>query len=271
MRVQDEPKKEAAPAERRDAFDELIASGKTPPPRELSGASSPRRPIAEQVAKRILSMVKSGNLKAGDRLPTERQMGIALRISRPPLREALKALTLMGIVESRQGGRYTVTDLSPSRLVAPFNSILSFADYDVNEHIESRALVDLEVVRLCTLKASPAQRQRILRLAVDGGAFFDDSVAFRLLDVEFHQALNDGAGNRMIAALAQGLYDVGLDGRRVASAMPGVIEKSVRQHCEIAEAIIVHNVEKAVQAYRRHLEHVLDTTLQSMATTRSAK
>ena len=79
---------------------------------------------AEQVANRILAMIKSGNLKSGDRLPTEQQMGIAFGISRPPLREALKALTLMGVLESRQGGRYTVTDLSPSRLVAPFNVML---------------------------------------------------------------------------------------------------------------------------------------------------
>ncbi|MBA3520205.1 MAG: FadR family transcriptional regulator [Rhizobiales bacterium] len=102
-----------------------------------------------------MAMFKSGNLKAGDRLPTEQQMGIAFGISRPPLCEALKALTLMGVLESRQGGRYTVTDLSPSRLVAQFNVMLSVGDYDVHEHFEARAVVDLELVRLCTERASP--------------------------------------------------------------------------------------------------------------------
>ena len=85
------------------------------------GGTIDRPSISEQVSTRILSMIKSGNLKAGDKLPTEKQMCVALGISRPPLREALKALTLMRILESRQGGRYTVTDLSPSRLVTPFN------------------------------------------------------------------------------------------------------------------------------------------------------
>ena len=98
-----------------------------------------RRPIAEQVAGRIMAMIKSGNLKSGDRLPTEQQMGIAFGISRPPLREALKALTLMGVLESRQGGRYTVTDLSPSRLVAPFNIMLSVGDYDVQRAFRGAA------------------------------------------------------------------------------------------------------------------------------------
>ena len=234
-------------------------------PPDFAGAALERRSISEQVANRIMAMIKSGNLKAGDRLPTEQQMGIAFGISRPPLREALKALTLMGVLESRQGGRYTVTDLSPSRLVAQFNVMLSVGDYDVHEHFEARAVVDLELVRLCTERAGPEQRQRIMKLAVDGRAFHHDPVAFRLLDIEYHQALNDGAGNRLLTALAQGLYDVGLDMRRVASAVPGVIEKSVGQHCEVADAVMAGDAERAVAAYRRHLEHVRDTTIESMA------
>jgi GntR family transcriptional repressor for pyruvate dehydrogenase complex len=146
--------------------------------------------------------------------------------------------------------------------------MMSFADYDVDDLLQARMLVDLELVRLCTLKASPEQRQRIMTLACDGDAFHDDPVAFRLLDAEFHQAINDAAGNRMLAAIAQGLYDVGLDERRVASAMAGVIVKSVRQHREVGGAIKAGNVNEAVDAYRRHLEHVHETTLQSIAETK---
>ncbi|MFY8032264.1 MAG: FadR/GntR family transcriptional regulator [Devosia sp.] len=249
-----------------DAFSALVASGKQPDkPADFGGPALERRSISEQVANRILSMIKSGNLKSGDRLPTEAQMGIAFGISRPPLREALKALTLMGVLESRQGGRYTVTDLSPSRLVAPFNAMLSAADYDVNEHFEARAVVDLELVRLCATRASPEHLQRVLKLAVDGRAFHHDPVAFRLLDIEFHQAVYTGGRNGLLATLSQGLYDVGLDVRRVASGLPGVIEKSVGQHVEVAEAMMEGDAEAAVTAYRRHLEHVRDTTIQTMA------
>jgi GntR family transcriptional regulator, transcriptional repressor for pyruvate dehydrogenase complex len=134
-----------------DAFSQLVENARRPRPKpEFGGGALERRSISEQVANRILSMIKSGNLKSGDRLPTEAQMGIAFGISRPPLRKALKALTLMGVLESRQGGRYTVIDLSPSRLVALFNVMLSSGDYDVEEHFEARTVVDLEFVRLCT-------------------------------------------------------------------------------------------------------------------------
>ena len=260
----------AAVGEAPDAFAELLDAQRKPKPRhDFGGPAIERRSISEQVANRILAMIKSGNLKSGDRLPTEAQMGIAFGISRPPLREALKALTLMGVLESRQGGRYSVTDLSPSRLVAPFNVMLSITDYDVHEHFEARAVVDCELVRLCTLRATPEQRQRIMQHAVDGRAFFHDPVAFRLLDIEFHQSLNDAAENRLLSALAQGLYDIGLDVRRVASAMPGNVEKSVAQHITVAEAVMDKDAVAAVEAYRHHLEHVRDTTIEAMSRARA--
>jgi DNA-binding GntR family transcriptional regulator len=65
--------------------------------------------------------------------------------------------------------------------------------------------------------------------------------------------------------LGRGLYHVGLEERRVASAMHRVIEKSVQQHCEVAEAIISGDAESAVSAYRQHLEHVRDTIVQLLA------
>jgi GntR family transcriptional repressor for pyruvate dehydrogenase complex len=262
--VSGEPKEVLAGAG--DAFSELIGATRRPVnPTFGGGPVLARKSISEQVANRIMAMIKSGNLKSGDRLPTEQQMGIAFGISRPPLREALKALTLMGVLESRQGGRYTVTDLSPSRLVAPFSVMLSVGDYDVHEHFESRAVVDLELIRLATVRATLEQRQRIMQHAVDGRAFFHDPVAFRLLDIEFHQSLNDAAANRLLSALAQGLYDIGLDVRRVASAMPGNIERSVGQHVEVAEAVMASDPIAAVAAYRRHLEHVRDTTIAAMS------
>jgi GntR family transcriptional repressor for pyruvate dehydrogenase complex len=255
----------AAVAGSGDAFADLIDAGRRAPTGPFAGGTLERRSIAEQVAGRIMAMIKSGNLKSGDRLPTEAQMTIAFGISRPPLREALKALTLMGVLASRQGGRYTVTDLSPSRLVAPFNTMLAVVDYDVHQHFEARTVVDLELVRMCTERASPDMRARLEKLAVDGEAFERDPIAFRLLDIEFHQAINTGAGNSLLSAVAQGLYDLGLDVRRFASERPGVIIKSVGQHIEVAEAIARRDADAAVAAYRRHLEHVRDTTIQSMA------
>lgn len=248
-----------------DAFADLV-SGRAVgpgPAEEFRGPMLPRGSLSEEVANRILSLIRSGNLKSGDRLPTEAEMTIALQISRPPLREALKALTLMGVLESRQGGRYTITDLSPSRLVTPFNIMLSGKEYDAARHYEARAAVDLELVRLSCARASEEQRAHILRLARDGMTFCDDPVGFRVLDFEFHQTINEGAGNVFLMTVAQGLYNVALDLRRRATETPGVIARSCQDHVLVAEALMARDTERAVAAYRAHLDHVRDTTIQS--------
>ena len=239
-----------------DAFADLVDATRRPAAQpEFGGGTLERKSISEQVASRIMSMIKSGNLRPRRPAADRGADGHRLGISRPPLREALKALTLMGVLESRQGGRYTVTDLSPSRLVAPFNVMLSIRRVlDVHEHFEARAVVDLELVRLGTLRATDEQRRRIMQHAIDGRAFYNDPVAFRLLDIEFHQSLNDAADNRLLSALAQGLYDIGLDVRRIASAIPGNIEKSVAQHMDVAEAVAAADAQRAVGAYRKHLD-----------------
>ncbi len=248
-----------------DAFAAIVRAQNTPEPEVTSiGGTLARASISEQVSNRILTMIKSGNLKAGDKLPTEQQMCLALRISRPPLREALKALTLMGILESRQGGRYTVTDLSPTRLVTPFNILLSVADEDLHKQFEARVVVELELVRLCVERASDAQRARIVSLGIDGRNFHNDPIGFRLLDAEYHQAINKGANNQILSTISEGLYNVAIDARRIASATPGVIEISTDQHCRVADAIADRDVETAVTTYREHLDHVLETTLHAI-------
>ena len=205
-----------------------------------------------------MAMIKSGNLKAGTGCPPSAD-GHRLRHQPAAVREALKALTVMGVLESRQGGRYTVTDLSPSRLIAPFNVMLSVGRLRRNEHFEARAVVDIALVRLCTVRASrraPAHPRAGRRWS----CLPQDPVAFRLLDIEFHQAMNDGADNRLLSALAQGLYDVGWTYWRLASAVPASSPRASRQHCEVAEAMVAARRRCGVAAYQRHLEHVRDTT-----------
>lgn len=222
-------------------------------------------PIAEQVSDRIIGMIKSGNLRPGDRLPTETRMAVAFGISRPALREALKALTVMGLLESRQGGRYTVSDLSPARLAAPFSAMLTAAgDYELDIHFEARALIDPELARLCTLRASKNEKRRLLRLAQDGQGFHDDPIGFRLHDAQFHAAIGEGARNPLILALSQSLYEMQIDLRRAATTLPGVIEMSVAQHCALAEAILAGDADAAVSAARAHLAHVCETTGRAM-------
>jgi GntR family transcriptional repressor for pyruvate dehydrogenase complex len=224
-----------------------------------------RRTVADEVVQRIINLVKSGNLRAGDRLPTENELATAFQISRPSVREGLKMLRILGVTESRQGGRYYVTDLSTSRLIKPIQFVVLLQEYNVATHLEARAAVDFALVRMACERATAEEIQQIQFLAEAGHKFVTDPVGFRLLDVEFHQKINDSARSPMLERISRSLYELGFEFRRIATEIPGVIENSVADHDLIARAIAARKADMAEKAFRQHLEHVRHTTTEAQA------
>lgn len=224
-----------------------------------------RRTVSDQLAERIMSLVKSGNLKAGDKLPSETELATAFQISRPSVREALKMLRMLEVAESRQGGRYYITDLSPDRLMKPLQFVVLLQDYDVEAHFEAREAVDLTLVRLACERITPPEVKKLRHLGTAGHRFTGDPVSFRLLDYEFHQTINTAARSPMLARISLSLYELALEFRRIATETPGVIDVSVCDHDEIVEGIAGGDPERAVAGYRMHLDHVRQTTNQAVA------
>ena len=223
-----------------------------------------RKPVAERVANRLLDLIRSGNLKAGDKLPTENELAAALQVSRPIVREALRGLSILGVVESRQGGRCYVTDLSPSRLLAPVQLVMAIDETNVDALYEARVAVEGELLRLGATRATAADLAKLRQMVRAGYELASDAVGFRVLDLEFHQTLMHIAGNPFLERVAQSLYELGIEYRRVASEMPGLIARSAAEHEAIVEALASRDPEKAVEAMRAHLTSISRSTFEAM-------
>ena len=223
-----------------------------------------RKPVAERVANRILDLIRFGNLKAGDKLPSEHELAAALQVSRPVLREALRGLSILGVVESRQGGRCFVTDLTPSRLLAPVQMVIAVDESNVNALYEARVAVEGELARLGAQRASEADLARLSAMVVAGYELAGDPVGFRVLDTQFHQALMRLAGNPFLERVARSLYELGIEYRRVASETPGVIARSAAEHEAIVAALAARDPAAAVDAMRVHLTSISRTTFDAM-------
>ena len=78
-----------------------------------------RKAVSELVVQRILDLIKNGQLQAGEKLPSERDLAQLLDVSRPTVREALRALSILGVLEIRHGGGVFVTSLDASELMNP--------------------------------------------------------------------------------------------------------------------------------------------------------
>src|SRR5690242_12678065 len=143
---------------------------------------SPKEGMAETVVNRILDLVRTGNLRAGDRLPSERELIDILSISRPTLREALRALSMLGVVESRHGGGAYVTDLEARTLLAPLDFFLSLSPGNLADAFESRRIVEIEIVRKAARQASKEDLDDLTAMIDAQGKVLTDPVGFRILD-----------------------------------------------------------------------------------------
>ena len=220
--------------------------------------------VAEKVVHRILELVRSGNLKAGDRLPAERQLIDIFGVSRPTLREALRSLSTLGVIEMRHGGGAFVTDLHAKSLLAPLDFFVSLSVDNVQEAFECRRLIETEIARKCAESAPAKAIDELEAMLLAQEKTTDDPIAFRILDIEFHEKLFEIAGNSIMERLALGFYNMGLDARRKATASPLVTRQSVKDHKDIVAGMKKGSVKQTATAMDRHLKHIEATTLEAM-------
>lgn len=224
--------------------------------------------LGQQVVGRILDLVRTGNLRPGDRLPPERELIEIFRISRPSLREALRALSILGVVESRHGGGAYVTDLHARTLLAPLDFYLSLSQSNVDDCFESRRIIEVEIARKAAANATSKDDRELHDMIAAHATVVDDPVGFRILDSRFHEKLSIIAGNAILQRIAEGLYNMGLDVRRRATADPKIIAQSTEDHTRIVAAIRAKNPNGAAEAMRVHLGHIEESTRRFTLATR---
>ena len=219
-----------------------------------------RQSAAERVVTQLIDQVRSGNLKAGDRLPTEAEIARAFQVSRPVVREALRGLAILGVVETRQGGRCFVTDLPVSRLMAPLQFVVSLDEASVDSLHHARLLIETDLISRTAARMTGDALARLEEMAEAGFELAGDPLGFRLLDQEFHRTINRLGGNPFLEVVAQSFYELGMEYRRIATETPGVIERSAAEHRAIVEALKAGQPEAAASAMRAHLMSTHETT-----------
>jgi GntR family transcriptional repressor for pyruvate dehydrogenase complex len=221
--------------------------------------------LRQRVVGHVVELIRTGNLRPGDRLPPERELVEIFSISRPSLREAMRALSTLGIVESRHGGGTFVTDLDARTLLAPLDIFLQLSQVNIEDTFESRRVVEMEIVRKAAMQAKRADIADLKEMIAAHANIQKDPVGFRILDSRFHEKLSAIAGNAVLQRVAYGLYNMDLHIRRRATAEPGLIAQSTEDHAGIAAAIAAHDPDRAAQAMAQHLAHIKESTKRTMA------
>lgn len=219
-----------------------------------------RRTIRDVVAEKIASLISAGLLKVGDDLPSERDLAVALHVSRESVRGGIQILSARGLIAVVQGARTRVVsdeigpELKRMRELRPINS------YGLEDIHTARLQVELWVVGDAAERIDD-ETLRFLResLEVQRSAV-EDPVRFLISDREFHFAIYRACGNPPLADFVIDLYGYMMEHRRKAVSEPGAILASHGDHSRIVEALGDHDRAAVVAGFTEHLDRIHRTT-----------
>ncbi len=207
-----------------------------------------RETVMDMVARRIEGLVRSGDLKAGDRLPPEPDLAQMLRVSRGSLREALKGLMYLGLIKSRAGdGTYIQSSLSRV-LNQHFQWMILLQEVKHLEIYELRKIIEPAAAALAAKRATRADIER-LEAALDGLAEGrGNPELFHAFDIQFHDAFAQASGNAAIQTTMRMLYHATSEARKAALPFIDDWDRHWRRHERVFAYIRDHKPALASKA-----------------------
>lgn len=226
---------------------------------EAAGAGqreSGRRPVTEQITARLTALLDSGELAAGDRLPPERRLAEAFGVSRGTVREAIKALTEAGVLESRGGsGTYVISGRRDELLSVLLDS-LDRSRRRLAEVMDVRLILEPRIAELAARRATPADVAQLRMLLICQRREIVAGGMGREADSAFHAALARIAGNSVLLDLVEGIADILSESRADYLHSEEHRMASLVAHERILEAVARGDGISADQAMRDHLHRM---------------
>ena len=219
-----------------------------------------RSKVYEEVAKQLERLILE-KLKAGDKLPSERELAEILQVSRSSIRDAIRGLELMGLVEPRQGAGTIVRERSPDSPVDPFSSALKRRRELVGELLDFRKMLEPPLASRAATRASTeeiSEMEEILQRQEAKLVLREPAIAE---DTEFHYSIALASGNSVVLKVIDILMDLLRETRQRSLQSPDRQEKSLAGHRRILTAIKRRDAEAAKSAMRRHIEDVEEIVL----------
>lgn len=210
----------------------------------------PRAGVPAAVFEQLLGNIVSGEWKEGQRIPPERELCQQMGVARPSLREALKALEIIGLVDSRVGAGTFVrrrTDFLSRPLLW---AIAGSSRAGVNELVESRLVLEVELAGFAAERATESDLLDIHR-----GLHSPQAEPAIVLDsdLKFHLAIAIAAHNQVLLNAVLMIRNLIQQWMLVTLQVPGVTERVLEQHSAILEAILAKNSSAARDRMRSHL------------------
>ena len=221
-----------------------------------------RNKVYEEVARQIERLILK-KLQPGDKLPSERELAETLGVSRSSIRDAIRSLELMGMVEPRQGAGTIVREISSDSLANPLVNVLKRKEELVSELLDFRKMLEPPLAARAAARVSAdeiSEMEEILQRQQEKQSLGEAAVAE---DAEFHYSIALASGNSVVLKVLDILMDLLRGTRERSLQVEGRPQRSLAGHRRILAALKRHDAEAAKAAMRRHIEDVEEIVLKN--------
>ncbi|ABR49869.1 GntR domain protein [Alkaliphilus metalliredigens QYMF] len=216
--------------------------------------------VYEQIVEQINQLMKEGYLKPGDKLMTEKELSDKLKVSRASVREAISALNLLGILESRQGEGTFISDVPQQSLIETL-ALFMMMDLEASiELLEVRKMMEVQAAELAAIRADSASIFKISEAIELMKIDIKENIIGEESDAKFHHAIAESTKNKVLVNFMNMISDLLVQNMRTSRqylyTKEGNAEKLFEQHDKIYKAIKKGNPNTAKKEMFEHLDFV---------------
>ncbi|HLX56286.1 MAG TPA: FadR/GntR family transcriptional regulator [Ktedonobacteraceae bacterium] len=215
--------------------------------------------VFEQVAVQIERRILDGELRSGDRLPTERELAEQFQVSRTAVREAMKILAQKGLVDMRPGRGTIVIDGSHAAMQDSIGLVMRLKLGEVggsNSLVEVREILETEIAALAAARATEKEVAAMREAVKMMDESLEDADAYIAADNRFHEALAQATQNALIIILVNSIVNLLSEQRKQVFDIEGGPQRGQVHHRRILESVIRGDPEAARAAMSSHLRQV---------------
>lgn len=212
--------------------------------------------VSEDIIEQVRDVITSGRLKPGDRLPAERELAQALCVGRSAVREAMRALESLGIVEARAGEGTFVAALAGSQGRDPITATLFQAWSMQRKLFEVRRLLEPGLAALAARRATEDQIEKLRAVLSEQETYLQQGETGVKQDTTFHFLIAEATGNEVLLRIVDSLMELLSKTRETSLDRGDRPDQSLKQHRAILDAIESRDSVAAERSMREHVRAI---------------
>src|SRR4029077_18620614 len=217
----------------------------------------------EEVADRIRTLILDGTFPPGRPLPSERVLTERFGVSRGSIRDALRMLEMIGLLETRHGQGTFPHELTVDRLVAPLASVMTYRDHLQDELLDVRRMFEPAVARVAATRVTDEDLGDLQRILDAQRKKLKSGRSAIVEDTAFHGVLARATRNRVVVSIMATLNDLLVESRTLTLKQKGRPERSIKGHEAVVAALRKGDGDGAARAMLEHIDQIADLLQQT--------